>query len=254
MSFFKRKKVKEQQDSQSVVEISNQKSDEQLGEKISKEQWENFKYSHNRLYFDYVNELQKKINIFKGLAISGVTIAVIAVGWHLSNPIIETVPYVMKEDRTGAIDFMTVVSEKELTRQEATDQFWVAEFVRNYEKYNNYNIQDSYDRTMALSSDVVKQKYDRIYSGENARHIVFGTTSTREVKIKSINLDYTGAFPLARVRFETITNNGDGSHLENWSAVVSFEYLKKSMSLGERLLNPLGFTVRSYDVSNEISQ
>lgn len=225
------------------------------GEKIKKgDDWDSFKESQNNLYLDYTTDLKKRVKIANG----GFAIALIgffgAVGWHLTNPITESVPYILRVDQaTGSVDMMTTVTDQKLTQNQAVDRYFVAEFVRNFEGYNYNTIQTTYDRTLAMADIPVQNQYKKIYSGDYARHTILGESGNISVEITSVIIDGSDQAPVARVRFKTTTMKSGQPTVNYYISTVGYKYNVKSMSSDKRLLNPLGFTVASYTVSNEVA-
>lgn len=162
------------------------------------------------------------------------------VGWHLTNPISESVPYILCVDQTtGAVDNMTAIKDQQVTQNQAVDRYFVAEFVRSFEGYNYNTIQTTYDRTLAMSDIPVQNQYKKIYSGDYARHTVLGSSGNITVDITSVILDGNDQVPVARVRFKTIMNRNGQPVTNYYIATVGYKYNIKSMPDDKRLLNPL---------------
>lgn len=247
---FKGKK-KSSDDNVKATQFTNNIS----GSKVKKgDEWDAFKESQNNLFLDYSSDLKKRVKIANG----GFAIALLgffgAVGWHLTNPITEKVPYVLRVDQTtGAVDIMTAIKDQQISQNQAVDRYFVAEFIRNFEGYNYNTIQTTYDRTLAMSDLAVQNQYKKIYSGDYARHTVLGEAGNITVEITSVILDGNDQAPVARVRFKTITTKNAQPVTNYYIATVGYKYNVKSMSDDKRLLNPLGFTVTSYTISNEVA-
>lgn len=227
--------------------------DSQLGEKVQKENWDKFKQNQNMLYLDLIQELKKKAKLGMNMGAIGVLIGLGAVSWHLTNPVTVTEPYILRVDNsTGAVDVVSTVKEQTISQSTAVDRYWVAEFVRAFEGYTFNTVQYTYDRTLTMTTPNVAKQFERQYEGVNARHEVLGEIGTRQVNVKSVLIDDTG---VARVRFETITNkSGQEPILEAWVATVGYEYNRSGIKDDKRLLNPLGFTVKTYTIGSEVVQ
>lgn len=252
MSFFK-KGSKKNNDADLQPKEYVEENDSKLGEKVQKEDWDNFKKSQNLLYLDLIQELKKKAKMGMNMGAIGVLIGLGAVTWHITNPVTVTEPYILRVDNTtGAVDVVSTVKEQTITQSAAVDRYWVAEFVRAFEGYTFQTIQYTYDRTLSMADQKVAKQFERQFEGVNARHEVLGEIGTRQVNVKSVLIDDTG---VARVRFETITNkSGQEPILEAWVATVGYEYNRGGIKDDKRLLNPLGFTVKSYTIGSEVVQ
>lgn len=251
MSFFKKKG-----ENQSSTEIKAKEYDSanesELGVKVQKDDWDNFKKSQNSLYVDLVEELKKKAKLGMNIGVVGVIVAIGSVGWHLTHPVTISEPYILRVDTTtGAVDVISTVKDQEISQSVAVDRFWVAEFVRSYEAYSYQTIQYTYDKTLSMSSQAIAKQYEKNFEGTLARQEYLGEVGTRKVNVKSVLIDATG---VARVRFETITDKSGQPVTETWVATVGYEYNRKGIKDDKRLLNPLGFVVKSYTVGAEVVQ
>lgn len=255
MSFFKGKNKKSSDNSVQVTEYSGQKEEGQKGKKVQKDDWDDFKESHNSLFLDYAADQKKKVKFANSLAAISFVVAVGAVGWHITNPLTVTEPFVLRVDNsTGAVDVLTTVKDQETTQGVAVDRYWNAEFVRSFESYNYQTIQYTYDKTNAMASINVRNQYKKLYEGRYARHEYLGQNGSREVSVSSVIIDNNGTAPVARIRFKTNTFVAGQPVTEFWVATVGYTYDKKAIKDDKRLLNPLGFTVLSYTVSSEVVQ
>lgn len=251
MGFLKNKQKKTTSNEVEAKEYDSA-DESKLGEKVQKEEWDNFKKGQNSLYVDLVEELKKKAKVGMNMGAAGVIIACGAVGWHLTHPVTITEPYILRVDSTtGAVDVISTVKDQEISQSVAVDRYWVAEFVRSYEAYSYQSIQYTYDRTLSMSSPTVAKQYEKNFEGTLARQEYLGEAGTRKVNVKSVLIDDTG---VARVRFETITDKSGQPVTETWVATVGYEYNRKGIKDDKRLLNPLGFVVKSYTVGSEVVQ
>ncbi len=251
MSFLKGKK---DSDTAKPVEYSGVKPENEKGKKVNAKEWDDFKDSHNNLYLDYIADQKKKVKLANSVSAIAVCIAVGAVGWHLSNPITNVEPYILRVDSsTGAVDVVSTIKDQATTQGVAVDKYWVAEFVRNFEGYDFNLIQTMYDKTISMSSPKVQAQYRRMYEGNDARHIKFGENTSITVDVISVIIDNNSVSPVARVRFKTTTVSSGRTTVNYWVASVGYKYDKKAMGNDARLLNPLGFLVTTYTVSNEVT-
>lgn len=245
MSFFNRKR-------------DAKKKSEYDDNKLLAKEFQTFVVEHNSLASDYIALHNKQLKAWQIFGTIGFIFGLGGITWHLTNPIVEKVPYTVLVDRlTGATEILQSVPDQNITQDEVTNKYWVAEYIRNYESYDHYTIQNTYDRTLSLSGDNVAFQFKKIYSGNNSRDAVLGTSQTRKVHISNVMIDSVGedGSGVARVRFKTETSQITGTPLtEYWVATVAFQYDKGEMDAGKRLLNPLGFKVLTYSVGNEVVQ
>lgn len=220
---------------------------------VDKEEWQKYLDETKGLERDYMGEIIKSRKLWQTLALCSFLFACVAVLYHQFRPVTIKEPFVLRVDNaTGAVDAVSTIQEEEKTYGEVVDTYFIASFVKSYETYNNYSIQDDYDKTILMSADPVAKRYISIYDstgGKIGRDAELGTQGTRETKIISVvpNIDKG----IATIRFETLTTSSQGTLNENWVATLTYEYVAASIDADIRLLNPLGFVVTSYRVDKE---
>jgi type IV secretion system protein VirB8 len=165
-------------------------------------------------------------------------------------------PFVIEVDQksgiTQTVDPLTV---KELTTNEAVNNFFIVEYIRSRESYSVLDLARNYNIVRIMSDR------DRVYGGfrneadpnnprSNAARL--GTSGVRTVKFESIS--YLKP-QLAQVRM-LIEEKGDNIPYsqQHKIALVEFEYVKMNLMTEERYLDPLGFRVTNYRVDEEIMQ
>lgn len=222
-------------------------------DKVDKAEWQQYLDESKGLERDFMAEIVKSRKIWQMLALSSFLFACITVLYHQFSPVTIKEPFVLRVDNaTGAVDAVSTIQEEEKTYGEVVDTYFIANFVKSYESYNNYSIQDDYDKTILMSTDQVSKQYISIYDstgGNSGRDVQLGTQGTRETKIISVvpNIDKG----VATIRFETLTTSSQGTLKESWVATLTYEYVAASIDADIRLLNPLGFVVTSYRVDKE---
>lgn len=222
-------------------------------DKVDKEEWQQYLDETKGLERDYMAEIVNSRKTWQAVALFSLIVAVVAVLYHQFNPVTEKEPYVLRVDNaTGAVDAVSTIKEEEKTYGEVVDTYFIANFVKSYESYNNYSIQDDYDKTILMSADDVAKRYMAIYDstgGKIGRDAQLGTQGTREVNIISVvpNIDKG----VATIRFETQETSNQGALNESWVATLTYEYVAASIDSDIRLVNPLGFVVTSYRVDKE---
>ena len=222
-------------------------------DKVDKEEWQQYLDETKGLERDYMAEIVKSRKTWQMVALFSLVAAVVAVLYHQFNPVTEKEPFVLRVDNaTGAVDAVSTIQEEEKTYGEVVDTYFIANFVKSYESYNNYSIQDDYDKTILMSADPVAQRYMAIYDstgGNIGRDTQLGTQGTREVNIISVVPNIEKG--VATVRFETQETSSQGTQNESWVATLTYEYVAASIDSDIRLVNPLGFVVTSYRVDKE---
>ncbi len=180
------------------------------------------------------------------------TLATVVVISQLT-PLKSIEPYVIEVDQktgiTQTIDPMTV---KELTANEAVNNYFIVMYLRAREGYSMTDLAKSYNlvRIMSESRKVYPQfvsEADPNNPRSNAARL--GTYGERTLKIKSIT--YLNP-QLVQIRILIEERGGAGP--QHKLVLLAFEYVKMSLSVEERYLNPLGFRVIDYRVDEDILQ
>jgi type IV secretion system protein VirB8 len=163
-------------------------------------------------------------------------------------------PFVIQVDQksgiTQTVDPLTV---KELTANEAVNNYFIVQYIRARETYSTTDIARNYNlvRIMSESKKVYSQfvsEADPNNPRSNAARL--GNIGERTVKFKSIT--YLNP-QLAQVRL-LIEERGSVMLAQHKIALVAFEYVKLSLTIEERYLNPLGFRVTDYRVDEDVLQ
>lgn len=164
-------------------------------------------------------------------------------------------PYVIQVDsKSGVVQTVNPETAKELTVNEAVNNYFIVQYVRAREGYSAMDLVYKYDLVRLMSENLkVYPKFRTEANPNNPGSNVarLGNGGTRTVRIKSI----TYLQPqLAQVRILITETGGTGVVEVHKIALVSFEYAKMSLSLEERYSNPLGFRVTDYKIEDDASQ
>ncbi len=161
------------------------------------------------------------------------------------------------DNTTGRMEKVTRVTEEDVPSQMAMAKALAASYVKLRENYNYFSLQHDYDTVQLFASGRVNEEYRDFFNSQyspdtvyqNAAHVV-----NTEV-ISNVISDATDPDKLAQIRFKkTIRRVADGhTRVEFWNARVTFRYLPdKALTEAQREVNPLGFTVTSWQCDKEI--
>lgn len=170
-------------------------------------------------------------------------------------PLKETTPYLVRVDNTtGVPDIVTRIDEKSVKFDEVMDKYWLARYVLARESYDWNVIQKDYDMVGLMSAPHIGKQYASLFEGDDALDKRFGDRIKVEVKIVSVVPDGNG---IGTVRFIKETRNKEDApdvpgRITKWVATIGYEY-QSTLQLREssRLINPLGFQVKTYRVDPE---
>lgn len=179
-------------------------------------------------------------------------------------PLKEVKPYVIRVDNnTGATDIVSMLDgTKGSNYGEQVGKYFASLYVTNMEGYDWYTIQKQVDTLMLFSDASMQQRVSNKFNLPTAPHKVYKEKSRIEVKINNTTIiDDKG---LMQVRFTTrivpmnggVYNSQSDTYsspieVKNYIATIGYEYVNVPTLDAIRLVNPLGFTVKSYRVDQD---
>lgn len=173
----------------------------------------------------------------------------------LLTPLKTIEPYVIRVDNTtGMVDILTILDEKEITKNEALDKYFISTYVKAREGYYYELLNQDYLLTQLMSSEKVANEYRSWYEGENARDQILKNSNEVSVQILSIVLGESNGVKTSTIRAMIITKNLNTKATSQATKVItlSYDYLLARASEENRMLNPLGFKVLTYRVDEEV--
>ncbi|MFN9109522.1 MAG: virB8 family protein, partial [Bacteroidota bacterium] len=171
------------------------------------------------------------------------------------TPLKTVEPFVIQVDqKTGIVQTVDPLTATELTANEAVNNFYIVQYIRARETYSMADLARNYETVRVMSeSDSVYRQFIAEQSPNNPGSNVarLGASGSRTVKFRSFSYLNPSTIQV-RVTIEERNDSG----VFNFQRIVTlkFEYVKMSLTMEERYLNPLGFRVTSYRVDEEILQ
>jgi len=188
-----------------------------------------------------------------GIGAAGLAIGVLGLGLYLTNPLTETVPYVIRVDeRQGVVDVVSVArNTQEITGDEAVRKFFLADYVRNREAWIPNASDETFRSTIALSSPSVATRF------RNSRDPSSATSPARRYRDNIVSVRIRGVTFLseevAQVRYSLLEErSGIEAERSDWLATIEFDFAEQPMNDATRFYNPLGFVVTSYRTDSEL--
>lgn len=168
-------------------------------------------------------------------------------------PLKEPVPYVITVDKhTGYLEIAKELDDGPLPKQEALRDYYLVKYVTAREAYLPELIEQRYYQTQAMSESSAAKEHKALWDGQNPDNPSAILGEDGEVVIEIINVT-----PLnnktASVRFERRTIHNNETVEKRYNAIVVYRFDNGKQTQEMRLMNPLGFKVRSYRVTEEIT-
>ena len=184
-----------------------------------------------------------------GALVVALSIAIIAM-----LPLRRTVPYLVKVDAGGNVEVLQTFDNRQIGKQELTDQYWARTYVKAREQYNWWMVGTDYETVARLTDPTIFPEYGNQFTGEKGMDKVFGASTDRSIKILSVTPSPIQAGNMV-VRFERTTKT-KGMLVEPPTVfVVQLVYRYNVKTVGAQAdlqQNPLGYEVISYRRDAEV--
>jgi type IV secretion system protein VirB8 len=183
--------------------------------------------------------------VFTIIAMLGVVVAVIFVKNIMSSKSLD--PYVIEvEENTGIATVVTQMTTEQFTGNEVMRRYFINEFVHAASGYDPKTYKNDAEKVRLSSTPGV---YADFRNRINAREL--GVDSAIEVRIKSIQYIDNNT---AQIRILRQINLADANPTTKDEIITMNFYFNTNLNLTleERLINPLGFQVSNYKITDEI--
>lgn len=180
-------------------------------------------------------------------------------------PLKSVEPYLLQiDEKTGLTQRVSSITRKEYAADQAIDRYFTTSYLRVREGYNINILRYNYNIVRLMSSPDVFRRYRFQIDPKNEDSLAkkLGAYGLREVRVRSIvyitNPSEKGKPQNARQKIvqaritTTDTTPNSGDKVQQWVVTLTFEYADLKLNQDEQLLNPLGYTVTSYQIQPEI--
>jgi type IV secretion system protein VirB8 len=168
-------------------------------------------------------------------------------------PLKTSVPFLVKEEASGAITTVTrLAGNGSITYDEAVRKFFLGRYLSQRETYDPVDLADNYRAVDLMSDQAESRAFKEAISSSNRSSpvIVYGNQARRLIRMKSIVFlnDHT-----AQIRFTaTVQRSASLPQPSDWIATVAFRFGPPPSLEADRLVNPLGFAVTHYRIDQEV--
>lgn len=178
-------------------------------------------------------------------AISIVTVA-------LLTPIQKVDAYVVRVDSgTGQVNVVKPLQNGDTNYDEAINKYFTQWYVRWREGFQQERAQEFYYNTGIMSAYAEQSRYLKQYDPANAASPlnIYKNAGRSLITVKSTVFNSPGA---AQIQFTKEEDwGGKTQKISNWTALVFYRFSGAPMSDKDREINPLGFQVLNYVVSED---
>jgi type IV secretion system protein VirB8 len=171
------------------------------------------------------------------------------------TPLKTVEPFVIQVDqKSGITTTVDPLTARELTANEAVNNFHIVQYIRARENYTLYDLARNYNIVRIMSEP------EKVYRGfieaadpnnprSNAARL--GNSGERTVKFQSIS--YLSP-QLVQARIVVEEKSAQGPARSYKIVLLTFEYIKLNLTNEERYINPLGFRVTDYRIDEDVIQ
>ena len=228
-----------------TTQISDAAIDQKPIEKDSKKAGQKFKiksWYSNR--YQIVVVQRNILLLLATLLTIAMTTSIIFVKFVVSSKSLE--PYVIEvEEKSGVPTIVNQLTSQTLTADDAVKKYFINQFILSAAAYEPKTYKLDAERVRLLSTQGV---YADFRTRINPREL--GTDSKIELRIKSIKFLDPATVQIRILR--TTTTKEKGAVNKDEVITMSFYFTNLTLNTEERLINPLGFQVTSFSVTEEI--
>lgn len=224
--------------------------------------------SSKHWYQDKFQSVLTQRNVLALVAVISLVTAAMAVLAVMRLAPLKTVePYLLQiDEKTGITQRVNPITQEQYMANQAVDRYFTATYLRTRESYNANIYYFNMNLVRLMSSREVFFNYRSLVDPEYEAGYVkrLGPYGQRDVKIRSLYYlptvaDPTGKVgsPRTRIIQAKITTTESSPNVADtvsyWIVTITFEYAQLDLTEEEQWLNPLGYTVTSYQIQRELN-
>lgn len=209
-------------------------------------------------YADRCESITVQRNMLFLIAIISLIATVISVIFVAKVTISKTIePLVVEvENTTGFTNLVNPNDTEQWSSSKSVNTYFLVNYLRSREAYNVASYVYDYNTVTRLmsSSNVYREFKQKLNNAETNPVIIYGSQNSTFIKIRSIEfLDSTPSESTAQIRF-SIIEQGGSKKVYNKIVSVVWGYIEMNLNFDDRTVNPLGFQVKSYSISDDVGE
>jgi type IV secretion system protein VirB8 len=210
----------------------------------------------NNWYADRYESVAVQRNMLFFISVIALVVTVISVicisKISLSKKVVPLVVEV--EDKTGFTNFVNPEENQDWTTDKAINTYFLVKYIRARETYNVASYLYDYNTVVRLmSSPSVYRDFKEVLDDVSSNPVLtYGANNSTELKIRSIQfLKISPSQNNAQIRFAVVEQQGDKKTYNKIVSIV-WSYVAMNLDFDDRNVNPLGFQILSYAISNDL--
>lgn len=219
-------------------------------------------------YQDKYQHVLVQRNVFALVAVCALVAALVAVfAVARLAPLKSVEPYLLQiDEKTGITQKVEPISRNEYAANEAVDRYFISMYIRTRESYNFSILRYNHNIVRLLSTPEVYYGFRRTTDASQPQSLAatLGANGQRDIRIRSISYIKNPGIPneeaektpgkIIQALITTVDMMPNSSDVvQQWVVTINFEYASLKLNEEEQLLNPLGFSVTSYQIQREIN-
>jgi type IV secretion system protein VirB8 len=189
------------------------------------------------------------------LCIIFICLGVVVIGGVITRKRIE--PMVVEvEESTGITTLVNPTLNKDWSVSKVINQYFLTTYLRSRETYNMASYLYNYNTVVRLlSSPNIYNQFKRIINDPNRSAIAkYGSNNTTKLEIRSILFlkDNPGGGQTAQIRFTIVETQGAQIRTNKIVSII-WDYVEMNLNFDDMMVNPLGFQVQFYTVSDDVN-
>jgi type IV secretion system protein VirB8 len=192
--------------------------------------------------------------VLSALCIGLIGVSVVVIGGVVAKKQVE--PMVVEvEELSGITTIVNPATDKKWSVSKVINQYFLTTYLRARESYDVASYLYNYNTVVRLlSSPIVYRQFKEIVNDPTKSSIsLYGSTNTTSIEIRSILFltDNPGGGQTAQIRFTIVENQGQRRRLNRIASIV-WDYVEMELNFNDMMVNPLGFQIQFYSVSNDV--
>ena len=224
--------------------------------------------SSQHWYQDKYQHVLVQRNVLALVALGALFIALVCVFAVLRMAPLKSVePYLLQiDEKTGLTQRVDPVTRNEYAANDAVDRYFTSLYLHAREGYNFSILRYNYNLVRIMSTADVYRNFTKVVNTSNPTSLaaVLGAQGQRDIKIRSMSYiqnptlrgvtDTKTPAKIIQARLTTTDSMPNAADVvQQWVVTITFEYATLNLNEEEQLLNPLGYTVTSYQIQREIN-
>ena len=179
------------------------------------------------------------------------------------TPLKTVEPFVIRVDNnTGMTDIVTTLKDKDVQSNKEIARYFASQYVKKLEGYDWYTLQNNIDQVLTMSDSTMQNAIKTRFNKPDAPQNIL--KNQQRINIQINNVSFLNDNGLMQVRYSASTEPMNGGTYnvnsgevepkiikKNYIATIGYEYVSVPTVDALRLVNPLGFTVKTYQVTED---